>query len=309
MCIVISAVICTHNRADYLPKAIQSLAVQSLGKTRYEICVVDNGSTDMTRVLVESLQKEVTNLRYLSEPRLGLNVARNAGWKAAQGQYVAYLDDDAVASENWLAEIVRVFTSVTPAPGCVGGKVELIWERQRPSWLDENMASALAQVSRGDSARWLTLGHWIVGCNFAFPKQILMKHGGFDDRMDRKGKCLLSNGDLLIQRRLQEEGEGVYYSPNMLVQHHVPISRVTRNWFWKRYYWQGVSDAVMGILLGRLGAMERWRRGLEVFRSLWREKWRLRKLAAARSKTACEIADLETLERLGRIAGYWHLHG
>ena len=96
----ISAVICTHNRAAYLQKAIQSLIEQTLPKDQYEIIVVDNSSTDNTKQVVSRLQaaclrsQEKTDacglqleacdlVRYVFEPVLGLSQARNTGWKAA----------------------------------------------------------------------------------------------------------------------------------------------------------------------------------------------------------------------------------
>ncbi len=80
----ISAVVCTHNRADYLAKALNSLTRQSLPAFEFEILVVDNASTDGTARLVESVAAAVPNLRYVREERLGLSWARNAGAAAAR---------------------------------------------------------------------------------------------------------------------------------------------------------------------------------------------------------------------------------
>src|SRR5690349_21431211 len=128
MTIRISAIIPTYNRADYLGNAIQSLIEQTLPIEQYEILVIDNCSTDRTRQIVCEDFAHVPNLRYIYEPVLGLSQARNTGWQQARGDYVAYLDDDAIASSQWLEKILFTFRTVTPIPGCVGGKVEPIWE-------------------------------------------------------------------------------------------------------------------------------------------------------------------------------------
>src|SRR3990172_11341947 len=108
MSIITSAIICTHNRAEYLTKAIQSLVGQSISKDRYEIIVVDNCSTDFTKEVVERFSSK-NYIRYIYEPTLGANYARNTGWRNARGKYVAYLDDDTVACHIWLDKILEVF--------------------------------------------------------------------------------------------------------------------------------------------------------------------------------------------------------
>ena len=151
MSIRISAIICTHNRARYLRKALQSLAVQTVDSASYEILVIDNASTDETKRVVREEYAAVSNLGYLHEPVLGLARARNTGWTHAKGKYVAYLDDDAIACSNWLEGILEVFGSVTPTPGCVGGKIELIWEAPRPSWLSDEMVPFLSRLDLSES--------------------------------------------------------------------------------------------------------------------------------------------------------------
>ncbi|MGB5916428.1 MAG: glycosyltransferase family A protein, partial [Phormidesmis sp.] len=98
---LISAIICTHNREQYLGAAIDSLLAQTLDC--YEIIVVDNASTDATAAIAKSRVDSAANnaantkVRYIYEPTLGLSVARNRGAKEAQGEILAYLDDDAEA--------------------------------------------------------------------------------------------------------------------------------------------------------------------------------------------------------------------
>ena len=92
---LISAVICTYNRADLLAGAIESLLEQTLNPAHREIIVVDNASTDGTRAVVEQFAPD--GVRYVLETRQGLGYARNRGWQEARGEFVAYIDDDARA--------------------------------------------------------------------------------------------------------------------------------------------------------------------------------------------------------------------
>lgn len=243
---IISAVICTHNRAAYLRKALRSLIQQSLPQGQYEILVVDNCSTDTTKEVIEEFAR-AGRVQYLYESRLGLSHARNAGWRSARGRYVAYLDDDAIACPTWLEKILEVFETVKPRPGCVGGRTEAIWEAQRPAWLGDPLLHGLTIVDWSDVPHPLSdlSCEWLVGANFAVPRETLEHLGGFTDRLDRQGSKLLSSGDVFLQKQILKGGLVCFYHPQISVQHHVFPSRLVQGWFKQRYYWQGVSDAVM----------------------------------------------------------------
>jgi glycosyltransferase involved in cell wall biosynthesis len=205
MSVRISAIICTLNRIEYLRKAIKSLVEQTLPKECYEILIVDNGSTDGTSNVALKEFSYVPNLRYLYEPVLGLSRARNTGWQGAIGEYVAYLDDDAIASSNWLEMILSVFETVESQTGCVGGRVVPIWKARRTPWLPAEMLSYLSIVNPSDKPLKLEDSRNIAGTNIAFPKKILDAMGGFQTDLGRKGGKLLSNEEILLRRQLEKK--------------------------------------------------------------------------------------------------------
>ena len=245
----ISSIICTRNRVDYLGKAVESLIAQSLPKDEYEVIVVDNGSTDSTKDFLNRFSGQ-TNFRYIHEPRVGLSFARNTGWQNAKGTYVAFLDDDAVAHPTWLKTILKVFETVEPQPGCVGGKTQAIWEAARPNWLDDWLLHGLALTDWSSTPRELPNlnSEWLVGTNMAFPVQVLKETKGFVTGLDRSGTKMLSSGDVFLEKQIQKHGLSCFYHPDISVEHRVPLSRLNQKWFIQRYYWQGVSDAAMEIL-------------------------------------------------------------
>lgn len=247
--IQISAIICTHNRAEYLSKAVDSLGNQTLNQQLYEILVVDNASTDNTKAYVSKERGVTLNLRYIYEPIPGLNHARNAGWRNARGDFVAYLDDDAIASPTWLETIVNVFNTVIPTPGCVGGRVDPVWGSPPPSWLSDQLIGYLAVVNWSAKPIVLDETRYIAGVNMAFPKHLLAQVGGFQTGIDRVGAKLLSNGDILVERLIRAKGYDCFYHPEIAVQHYVPASRLTKKWFLTRGYWQGVSDVILDQVL------------------------------------------------------------
>jgi len=118
---LISVVICTRNRADLLAKAIASIIGQDFPRRDLEIIVVDNGSSDHTPEAVRSLQAAGA-IRYIREEQIGLCIARNRGWRAAHGRYIAFFDDDAIAQPGWLKTVRQAFESA-PGAGVIGGPV------------------------------------------------------------------------------------------------------------------------------------------------------------------------------------------
>lgn len=245
--IKLSAIICTHNRCDLLPEAIESILNQTLDKSLYEIVVVDNGSTDETMQLCDRFKK-YSNFRYVYEPELGLSFARNTGIDNAKGKVVAFIDDDAVAEKNWLKEIVTTFEDVNPVPGCVGGKVLPVWEASRPEWLSESLLTHLSILDLGDSPRWIEENEFVCGTNMAFLNQSVEDAGFFETRLGRRGKSLTSNEEALLFHKLRMAGGNIYYQPRAIVNHVIPEERIKKRWFFKRAFAQGISDYIFNIL-------------------------------------------------------------
>lgn len=303
MSIRISAVVCTHNRAAYLRKAVRSLVEQTLRRDLYEIIVVDNGSKDETRQVVEEFS-DVPNLRYLYEPVLGLSRARNTGWSEANGEYVAYLDDDAVASPTWLGCILDTFESFKPVPGAVGGHCDPVWEAPRPDWLGNNMLSALSVFNWADTTAKLNERQWLSGCNVAFQRDLLERIGGFSEALGRRGNQLLSNEENYTQQQLRKLGFALVYNPQIAVQHHISAGRLTKEWFKRARYGQGVSEALMVEESARLSAPARvW---LTLRALLWGFP-RAALMLTERTEAGRFRRQCQTLEVAGYAVGLWQL--
>ncbi|UCC23544.1 MAG: glycosyltransferase, partial [Planctomycetota bacterium] len=238
----ISAIICTHRNPELLALTIESLLNQTLPRDLFEIIVVDNNSQDQTRQVVQ----RYGGVRYVLEEKLGLSHARNAGIEAARGDIVAFIDDDAEASPGWLQALLRVYNSV-PEAWAVGGKVLPIWDVEKPQWLTERYYRSLSLVEWGQSARPL---HWperIIGTNCSFRRRVFTEIGLFDTSLGRLGRALLGEEDREIQQRIHGLGHLVYYTPRAIVHHHVPASRMTREYFDQRSKGTLVCEEIMAL--------------------------------------------------------------
>lgn len=271
---LISVIICTRNRAELLQRAIASVVSQDFPPPNYEVVIVDNGSTDQTPEVVQQFQDRA-RVRYIREERVGLCVARNTGWRAAEGRFVAFFDDDAIACPGWLDAIREAFEASVLPIGVVGGRVMPIWERNRPSWLANEVAGSLTIVDWGSDDKTIEdiRREWLVGANMAIPKAILVEVGGFHPWLDRVGTNLLSSGDVFLQKEIMRKGFCCRYIPKIAVEHLVPASRLNQSWFLRRFFWQGVSDAVMYLIENAPSSRERLRlavyKGIKLTRS-WR---------------------------------------
>jgi glycosyltransferase involved in cell wall biosynthesis len=102
----LSVILCTYNRAGFLKQALESLDKQTLSKNDFEIILIDDGSSDNTREIVESF-RTVLPIKYFYQKNAGLASARNHGIFAAQGHILLFLDDDDLATPTLLEEHIK----------------------------------------------------------------------------------------------------------------------------------------------------------------------------------------------------------
>ncbi len=301
---LISVVLCTRNRAELFDKAMASVVAQDFPKSAYEIIVVDNGSSDHTRGVAHRYEAEA-NVRYLLEERVGLCVARNTGWRAASAAYVALFDDDAVARPGWLAAIADAFARYAGDVGVIGGRVEPIWLAPRPDWLADELAGALTIIDWGPEEKEIPdlRREWLVGANMACPKAVIAEVGGFHPWLDRVGNNLLSSGDVHLEMEIVRRGYRCVYVPAMAIAHLAPPSRLTQAWFAKRFYWQGMSDAVMEIIGSAPSRRRRLALAARRLTHLGCSPQKLRALSAPTTQAARFRAKCLALIDLGYAAG------
>ena len=238
-----SVVVATYNRAGLLARCLRALLAQDLPKGDYEVLVVDNNSSDGTRELVEETAAAGgPTVRYLFEPHQGVSAARNTGLKAASAPVVAFTDDDVVVPPGWLAALLTRLDGLPAAAAGVGGEIEPVWETPPPDWLDPKYYGYLsAQVSDDPTPRYISDREWLIECNVAYRRDLLLSVGGLPENLDRTGDTLLSGGQV-VNLVLAEAGHRMFYDATIRVRHDIPASRVTLDWLRRRAFWEGVSE-------------------------------------------------------------------
>ncbi|MBN1169646.1 glycosyltransferase [Candidatus Micrarchaeota archaeon] len=117
----ISVVIPTLNRIEDLKECISALEKQDLSKEKFEIIVVDNGSTDGTRGFLKD-KANAGMIRFLEEEKKGAGRARNLGVRNSGARFIAFTDDDCLPEAGWLSGLLKEFPSDGKCAG-VGGPV------------------------------------------------------------------------------------------------------------------------------------------------------------------------------------------
>ena len=265
----IAAIICTHNRDSYLGAAIDSLLKQD--GDNYEVLVIDNASSDRTKEVVESRLGD-PRLRYYYEPVLGLSVARNRGAKETTAPILAYLDDDAEASPQWLRVITEAYQE-NEKLAIAGGRVTLIWPPgiTPPNWLSPGMSGGLGAYDLGEEVVHITNPNLTPrGLNYSLRRTFLEEIGGFDPNLGRVGKNLLSNEELYMTELALKKGWQVAYLPDALVAHNVAPERTKPGWFLSRSWWQGVSECYREEVSGRTGLAQFNRGGERLIRGMYK---------------------------------------
>lgn len=235
-----SVAICTHNRAKDTVEAVQSVLAQESCSFEFEVLVIDNNSKDNTKELFhESLWP--TQVRYIMESQLGLSYARNRAIREAKGEFILFLDDDALASSGWIQEVINVFER-DAAIGCVGGKIDPIWEGGKPDWIPEEIIGLYTLMDFSDHIVEMKPPYFPFGANVSFRKSVFDKIEPFREDLGRVGNNLLSSEESELISRIREKYK-IFYTPYGSVQHKISKSRLNKRWLLRRMYWQGISDA------------------------------------------------------------------
>ena len=237
----ITAILCTYNHYEMASETIRSLVEQE--GVLFSVVVVDN-SPDDERATAFALTHSGDDVVFVRQRQAGLARARNTGLATCMTEFVAFIDDDALADRRWLAQIVAAFDSASADTAIVGGKVLPRWEAPRPDWLPSSALSYLSLVDRGERLRELVGREWLAGTNIAFRREQLTEAGGFSTRLGRTGDgpSLMSNEETEAMRRLVALGNRAFYQPSAVVEHRIRADRLTRDWFRRRVAWQCVSD-------------------------------------------------------------------
>jgi len=237
----VSVVISTYSkeRLNYLSECIVSLTKQSLKPD--EIILVLDPFPDLIEFYESRFSKDV---RVVVSQNPGLSNARNAGVKNAKGDIVSFIDDDAVADEKWLENLVKNYED-TNVVG-VGGFISPSWENGYPKWFPEELNWIVGCSYKGLPVQKASVRN-PIGCNMSFRREVFDKVGYFRSDIGRFGKNLLASEETELSIRILNDIENsrIIYDPSAVVHHKVPMRRGSLKYVWVRSFYEGLSKAMI----------------------------------------------------------------
>lgn len=205
-----SIVVATHNRARRLSDLIEAVRAQSHPRERFELVVVDDGSSDETAAVLDGAVAggglELRVIRLAGSA--GRATAREHGWRAARGALIAFTDDDCVPDSDWLAAGIEACRA---HPGAiVQGRTEPIGEEL------ESISPWRLAFTR--TIRVAELDPGFATCNVFYPRDLLERVGGFD--VERYGRVHGGEDSDLAWRAIAAGARGTF-APEAIVRHAV----------------------------------------------------------------------------------------
>ena len=251
---MLTAIICTYNRAKYIGNLLESIAANDLAKGAYEIVLVDNNCTDNTRKICEAFaeaHKDV-NFRYVVETEQGLSAARNKGIQEAKGDVLVYIDDDALV-DIWYMRTIVEYMDAHPEISAVGGPIIPLYEEtEEPKWMTRFTKELLCgYLYFGDEERPFPGERYPGGGNAAYRAEVFAKVGLFNTALGRKGDGLMGSEEKDIFDKMRAQGMRFMYLPKMILHHIIPQKKLERDYFDRLTYQIGLSERQRTLAMGK----------------------------------------------------------
>lgn len=225
---MISVIVCTYNRQEYLPNCLKHLANQSADNKDFEVLIIDNNSTDNTENIASDFIKShpEVNAHYFCEMNQGHTFARNRGINEAKGRILSFIDDDAFVDHDFIKEIQLYFDHHDEV-SAIGGKILPVYEGQHPKWMSKYLLTLVSALDMGNSPKKFKGSKFPIGANMAFRAEVFEKYGHFNTDLGRRGSGLEGGDEKEVFLRLKRENEEIHYVPKVRVDHIIPEKRLT----------------------------------------------------------------------------------
>lgn len=246
---LISVVICSYNRANSLRDSLASVTRQIADGFTYEVVVVDDGSTDATRQVVEeTAARAPVPIRYVYlEGRRGLAYTRNRGVAEARGGWVVFFDDDQIADPDWLTNLLAV--AVAHGAHCVGGSRRLDLPPEVLAELGPTCRSLLGENIYLEPPSILDGKELPTTGNLMLSREVFHKVGDFDPRFT-------GGEDTEFLNRSRRAGFPIWTAPRAMCAHMVPLYRTRARYFrWVSRRWGNSFAKIDRKQHGRAGML------------------------------------------------------
>lgn len=261
---MLSIIIPTRNRLVTVIQTVNSILGNSGEKDEFEILVVDNNS-DKYEIKELLAVLNHPKVRVFSETKIGLVYARHAGVKLSKGNILAFIDDDIIVGDYWLPTLLSLNDQYLDINLFTGSAMP-IYQSYPPSWLryfwDYNKKDKI------NCCYWLSLidfgpeiklidPNLVWGLNFIIRKNAILKYEGFHPDVTAPSLLgFVGDGETGLTMKMKSAGEVALYLPDLLIHHIATKERLSKLYFLKRAYVQGISDSFAELKRKKKYSME-----------------------------------------------------
>jgi glycosyltransferase involved in cell wall biosynthesis len=230
--VVLTVLLATRNRSRIFASVLESFCQLRPPFSGWKLLVVDNGSTDQTSQVVASFANRLP-LQSLTEPRVGKNIALNAGLAHLDGDLIVLTDDDAFPHEDWLIQL-RNAADAQGQFSIFGGSVVPRREVPPPpwtQWLDERVVYAISDPAWKEGPIAPNL---VWGLNMAIRSDVFQSGIRFDISMGPRGSSYPMGGETELILRLHAHGHKAWHVRGAVVEHLIRKQQLSRAWVMQR---------------------------------------------------------------------------
>ena len=241
----VSVVVCTYTMDRYsdFAEAVRSALDQTYDPI--EIVLVSDGNESVAEQMRDDFDDRANIRVHNNDENRGISYSRTKGAELASGDLVAFLDDDAIATPEWIETLVETYESTDAY--VVGGRLSPQWVTREPSFLPEEFYWLIGCTEKG-FADHLEEVRNTYGSNIAFNREVFLDVGGYDEETGRKGDSHVQAHEAPACIRIREQyGHGVVYNDEAVVFHKIFEYRTDFRWLVGRAFWQGYSKRVMNL--------------------------------------------------------------
>lgn len=256
---MLSIVICSYNRASYITGALGSLYACNANLNDFEVVFVDNNSTDNSLQIANDWRAAHPhgNFMITSETKQGASYARNTGAKLATGEWLCFMDDDAVAFPDFVQNILKHIASYPERVG-FGGRIIPKYIPHEPSWMSYYVSSMVGHFHYSETYTAFKNGKYPLESNMIVRKDVYDKVGGFNEalpgvvgtvRIGGEGKALFYS--------IIELGYTIYYDPSIVVHHIVETKKLTSTYLYNVASGMGRGEKTRTLSIGTISYVKK----------------------------------------------------
>lgn len=228
------------NRYEDLKETVESILSQKY--ENFELILVLEDDAIVTNI-EDDFNDERIIIKY-SESSLTLSEARNLGGDLSNGELIVFTDDDIIADDKWLSELVKEYKSKDNIFG-IGGSCKPEWsDGIDPSYIPSEFYWIFGVTHTHHPKKGKVRNTF--GCNIAFDRDIFLEFDGFNQDLGKNhGKNIQGEETELCDRIRNKTGKSLYYNPSAIIHHKVYPDQTKTSYLFDRAFWQGYTKAVM----------------------------------------------------------------